>query len=108
MSVSTLANQAISIAGARSIGNTVGESNHIQRATACWNAMINARNEIEEPKPQNPKSVGKPLPQEFINKLIEIDNIYAKQIWNAAIDAAAKIHMFQDGWISEEIRRLKK
>lgn len=39
-------------AGARSIGNTArSETNHMVRARACWKAMWDARNGVEEPKP---------------------------------------------------------
>lgn len=31
-----------------------------------------------------------------------------KKVYNEAIEETAKLEMFQDGWISEEIRNLKK
>jgi hypothetical protein len=31
----------------------------------------------------------KPLPDEFIDKLVKVNNIYAKEVWNKAIEAAA-------------------
>lgn len=48
------ATEQMLVAGARSIGNTVGETNHIERASACWRAMNSARDGIEEPRPTNP------------------------------------------------------
>jgi len=32
----------MNIAGARSIGSTIGDPNHTQRSKACWDAMITA------------------------------------------------------------------
>jgi len=56
----------------------------------------------------------KPLTPEFIAQVIEIDNVYAKQIWNAAIEAAAnKIEVLNCNYEqyiieADEIRKLKK
>lgn len=36
------------------------------------------------------------------------ESVLYKEIWNEAIETAAKLDIFQDGWISEEIRKLKK
>lgn len=54
------ASRSMLIAGARSIGNTINESNHMQRAKACWQAMNDAEHGIEEPKPQNPSTPVQP------------------------------------------------
>jgi len=44
----------MTLAGARSIGNTVHTDNHVARARDCWDAMMAARGGTEEPRPTNP------------------------------------------------------
>ena len=39
------------LAGARSIGNTMGVENHQERAAACWKAMTAAAHGVQEPRP---------------------------------------------------------
>jgi hypothetical protein len=48
------ASHAMVVAGARSIGNTIHDENHMVRARACWKAMWDARDGKDEPKPVNP------------------------------------------------------
>lgn len=51
-------------------------------------------------------SVGKQLTPEFIEAVIKVDNMYAKEIWNAAIEAAASL--VGPDKLQAEIRKLKK
>lgn len=44
--------EAMALAGARSIGNTIHTDNHGVRARECWRAMWDARDGIVEPIPQ--------------------------------------------------------
>lgn len=46
------ATEAMALAGARSIGNTIHTDNHMVRARECWRAMWDARDGIVEPIPQ--------------------------------------------------------
>lgn len=46
------ATEAMALAGARSIGNTIHTDNHGVRARECWRAMWDARDGIVEPIPQ--------------------------------------------------------
>jgi hypothetical protein len=50
---------AMAVAGARSIGNTAGDENHMVRARACWNAMVDARFGATEPPPIGDQSSSK-------------------------------------------------
>lgn len=44
--------EAMALAGARSIGNTIHTDNHLERARECWRAMWAARDWIMEPVPR--------------------------------------------------------
>jgi len=57
--------EAMALAGARSIGNTIRTDNHMVRARECWKAMWAARDGVEEPKPRNPA----PEPQRGTDRL---------------------------------------